>query len=241
MKIFNIYVACFCLTLAACGGGGDDLSSNQQAADGLWVGRVTFDDFSESTAIGLIRDDGKFFFGYGANYSYVAFGTSKVVGSTISSNDLLDYYPNANKLYAGTFTGKVTTGSTLSINFSETLDGKTFKGTGNFAFDPQYLEPASLQTIAGTYQGTNSSNYYKVDSSGKLSGLFANCSLDGQILVRNNSKNIYDLNLSLCGKNYAGAATYVVMPGATKKSLVLIGMNISNNYYSWVTAAGERQ
>jgi hypothetical protein len=31
------------------------------------------------------------------------------------------------------------------------------------------------------------------------------------------------------------------MPGATKKSLVLIGMNISNDYYSWVTEAGERQ
>jgi hypothetical protein len=121
------------------------------------------------------------------------------------------------------------------------LQGQLHKGTGNFAFDPQYLEPASLNTIAGTYQGTNPSDSYKVDSSGKLSGFFANCSLDGQILVRNNSKNIYDLNLSLCDKNYAGAATYVVMPGATKKSLVLIGMNISNNYYSWVTAAGERQ
>jgi hypothetical protein len=202
----------------------------------------------------LILDSGEYFFGTGSDYSGVSFGTASVSGTTITSTNMQDYYPSLNALIQGTFTGSVSTGSNLNVNISETYSGTTYTGTGSFTFDTTYNEPSALATIAGTYVSPNafSSSYtYTVDANGVLTGASTNCTFAGQLTVRNSAKNIYNLSLTTANttghtcvvgaRTLQGAATYVVMPGRTRRALVLISLASANNYYYWVTAAGEKQ
>ena len=249
-----------CLTLVigltACGGGGGGGTSaaTQESAEGIWLGSTTSSSGTVTPVIGLVLDSGEYFFGTGSDYSGVAFGTASVSGGTISSTNLRDYYPSLNALVGGAFTGSVVTGSTMQINVSETYSGTTYIGTGSFTFDPTYNEPSVLKTIAGTYiSPTTLSNYYSytVDTNGVLTGSSTNCTFAGQLTVRNSAKNVYNLTLTTgntaghtCAigvRTLLGAATYVVMPGRSRRALVLISLANANNYYYWVTAAGEKQ
>lgn len=256
MRIANLLFFVFSITLTACGGGGGggDNSTTQQSAEGIWVGSTTSSSGANTPAIGLILDSGEYFFGTGTDYSGVSFGTASVTGSTITSSDMRDYYTSLNALVQGTFTGSVSTGSSMSVNFSETYNGTAYTGTGSFTFDTTYNEPSALSTIAGTYASPNafSNSYtYTVDTNGVLTGASTNCTFAGQLTVRNSAKNIYNLSLTTSNaaghtcavgaRTLQGAATYIVMPGRTRRALVLISLASANSYYYWVTAAGEKQ
>ena len=255
MKLINSSLLTFARMLTACGGGGGSSTPEaQQSAEGVWIGSTVSSSGTTSPAIGLILDTGEYFFATGSDYSGVSFGNASVSGSTVTSSNMLDYYPSLNALISGTFTGSVSTGSTLKVNISETYNGTTYKGTGNFTFDSTYNEASALATIAGTYVSPNAfgSQYrYTVDANGVLSGSSVKCNVTGQLTLRNKMKNIYNLTLTTsnaptqtCGlgaRTIQGAATYIVMPGRTKRALVLIGLAEANNYYYWFTGAGEKQ
>ncbi|BDU51962.1 hypothetical protein [Limnohabitans sp. INBF002] len=256
MRVLNFLALALSIALTACGGGGGGGGSpaTQQSAEGVWVGSTTSSSGTTTPAIGLILDSGEYFFGTGSDYSGVSFGTASVSGTTITSTNMQDYYPSLNALIQGTFTGSVSTGSNLNVNISETYSGTTYTGTGSFTFDTTYNEPSALATIAGTYVSPNafSSSYtYTVDANGVLTGASTNCTFAGQLTVRNSAKNIYNLSLTTANttghtcvvgaRTLQGAATYVVMPGRTRRALVLISLASANNYYYWVTAAGEKQ
>lgn len=248
-------VLALALLVSACGGGGGGGNPvTQQSAEGIWVGSTTSSSGSTTPAIGLILDTGEYFFGTGTDYSGVSFGTASVSGATISSSNMKDYYPSLSSLVNGSFTGTVSTGSSLSVNVSEVYSGTTYTGTGSFTFDTRYNEPSSLTTVAGTYVSPNvfSTSYnYTVDANGVLTGASAKCTFNGQLTVRNSAKNIYNLSLTTANvtgqtcpvgaRTLQGAATYTVMPNRTARSLVLITLASSGGYYYWVTAAGERQ
>lgn len=256
MRIPNLLVLVLSITLTACGGGGGggDNQATQQSAEGVWVGSTTSSSGANTPAIGLVLDSGEYFFGTGSDYSGVSFGKASVTGSTITSSNMRDYYPSLNALVTGTFTGSVSTGANMSVNVSETYNGTTYTGTGSFTFDTTYNEPSALSTIAGTYVSPNafSNSYtYTVDANGVLTGSSTNCTFAGQLTVRNSAKNIYNLSLTTgnaaghtCAagaRTLQGAATYIVMPGRTRRALVLISLLNENSYYYWVTAAGEKQ
>lgn len=256
MKRMSALVLLVSMILTACGGGGggDSGPVSQQSAEGIWVGSTTSSSGTTTPAIGLILDTGEYFFGTGSDYSGVSFGTASVSGSTITSSNMRDYYPSLSTLVSGSFTGSVTSGSTMSVNVSEVYSGTTYTGTGNFTFDAKYNEPSSLATIAGTYVSPNAfgtSYTYTVDANGVLTGASTNCTFAGQLSIRNSAKNIYNLSLttgSTAGQTCAvgaralqGAATFTVMPNRTARALVLITLASANNYYYWVTAAGEKQ
>ena len=256
MRAFKLLALAMSLLLTACGGGGGGgggTPPTQQSAEGVWVGSTTSSS-GTSPAIGLILDTGEYFFGTGSDYSGVSFGTASVSGATITSSNMQDYYPSLSSLVSGSFTGTVTTNSSMSVNVSEVYNGTTYTGTGSFTFDATYNEPSSLATIAGTYVSPNafgSSYTYTVDANGVLTGSSTNCSFAGQLTIRNSAKNIYNLSLTtgntaghtcaVGARTLQGAATYVVMPGRTRRALVLIGLTHVNNYYYWVTGAGEKQ
>lgn len=241
--------------LTACGGGGSGGEAvTQQYAEGIWAGSTTSSSGTTSPAIGLVLDTGEYFFGTGSDYSGVAFGNITVNGSTVSSSNMKDYYPSLQSLVDGSFTGTVATGSSLKVNVSETYNGVTYNGTGNFTFDTKYNEVSSLATIAGTYVSPNvfSTSYsYTVDTNGTLTGASTECSFNGQLSMRNRAKNIYNLSLTtgnaaghtcpVGARTLQGAATYTVMPNRTARALVLITLAKSGNSYYWATAAGERQ
>ena len=255
MRILNLLALFISIALTACGGGGGGGGpTTQQSAEGVWIGSTTSSAGTTTPAIGLILDSGEYFFGTGSDYSGVSFGTASVSGSTITSSNMRDYYPSLNTLVSGTFTGSVSTGSSMNVNVSETYNGTAYTGTGNFTFDTTYNEPSALSTIAGTYISPNafSNSYtYTVDANGVLTGSSTNCTFAGQLTVRNSAKNIYNLSLTtgdtaghtcaLGARTLQGAATYLVMPGRTRRALVLIGLTTANSYYYWVTAAGEKQ
>jgi hypothetical protein len=142
----------------------------------------------------------------------------------------------------------------MNIAISETLNGVSYPATGSFTFDTRYSEPSSLATIVGTYVSPNvfSNSYtYTVDANGVLTGSSAKCTFNGQLSVRNSAKNIYNLTLTtgnavgqtctVGSRTLQGAATYTVVPNRTRRSLVLITLASTGNYYYWVTAAGEKQ
>jgi hypothetical protein len=254
LKLLALAISIFLTACGGGGGGGDTPAATVTSAEGVWVGSTTSSTGTTTPAIGLILDSGEYFFGTGTDYSGVSFGKASISGSTITSSDMRDYYPTLNALVPGTFTGSVTTGSSLSVNVSETYNGTAYTGTGSFTFDTTYNEPSSLATIYGTYVSPNafSNSYtYTVDANGVLSGSSTNCTFAGQVTVRNSAKNIYNLSITtgdttghtcaLGVRTLTGAATYVVMPGRTRRSLVLIALTKANNYYYWVTAAGEKQ
>jgi len=255
MRTLNLLALVMSVALTACGGGGGGGTPvAQQSAEGVWVGSTTSSSGTTTPAIGLILDTGEYFFGTGSDYSGVSFGTASVSGATVSSSNMRDYYPSLGSLVSGSFTGSVTTNSTLSVNVSEVYSGTTYTGTGNFTFDSSYNEPSSLATIAGTYVSPNAfgtSYTYAVDANGVLTGSSTNCTFAGQLTVRNSAKNIYNLSLTtgnaaghtcaVGARTLQGAATYVVMPGRTRRALVLISLASANNYYYWVTGAGEKQ
>ncbi|WP_146100108.1 hypothetical protein [Limnohabitans sp. TS-CS-82] len=253
LKFLALFSTC---TLVACGGGGGGGSgtpATQQSAEGVWVGTTTSSSGTTTPAIGLVLDSGEYFFGSGSDYSGVTFGNASVSGSTITSSNMRDYYPSLG-LVSGTFTGSVTTGSSMNVNISETVNGTAYTGTGSLTFDPTYNEPSSLATIAGTYispSAFTNSYTYTVDANGVLTGASTSCTFAGQLTVRNSAKNIYNLSLTtgstpghVCApgaRTLQGAATYVVMPGRSRRALVLIGMASASSTYYWVTAAGEKQ
>jgi hypothetical protein len=249
MKIFNIYVACFCLTLAACGGGGDDLSSNQQAADGLWDGEVTASDGSKTLASGLILDDGRYFFitkDSDNNITYVS-GNSSVSGSTISSNNLLEYYPSIQEFIPGSFTGTVSSNSTLSLTISESYKGKTESAIGKFAFNSQYNESSSINKIAGSYAGNGFT--FLIESSGKFTVDITNensCTISGEITLRNPNKNVYSVRMYpnncyiLASHPLSGAASLIKNISDGKYYLHLIGNGSSNGMYYFLYLPGMR-
>ena len=255
MKLINFSLLTFACMLTACGGGGGNSTPEaQQSAEGVWVGSTTSSSDTTSPAIGLILDTGEFFFATGSDYSGVSFGNASVSGSTVTSSNMLGYDPSLNELIPGTFSGSVSTGSTLKVNISETYKGITYKGTGNFTFDSTYNEPSALATIAGSYISPNAfgtAYSYTVDTNGLLSGSSINCTFTGKLTVRNKLKNIYNLTLNTSNatggscvtgtRTIQGAATYVVMPGRTRRALVLIGLTKENNNYYWYTGAGEKQ
>lgn len=256
MRIARFLSLILFVGLTACGGGGGggDTPTSQQSAEGIWVGSTTSSSGSVSQAIGLVLDTGEYFFGTGSDYSGLTFGTASVSGGAISSTNMRDYYPSLSALVPGTFTGSISTGSTMNINISETYSGTTYAGTGNFTFDTTYNEPSALATIAGTYVSPyafSSSYTYTVDANGVLTGSSTNCTFAGQLTVRNSARNIYNLSLttanvtghtcSVGARSLQGVATYVVMPGRSRRALVLITLANANNYYYWVTAAGEKQ
>ncbi len=255
MRTLKLLAFVMSLALTACGGGGGGGTPvTQQSGEGVWVGSTTSSTGTTTPAIGLILDTGEYFFGTGSDYSGVSFGTASVSGSTITSSNMRDYYPSLNALVSGTFTGSVSTGSAMNVNVSETYNGTAYTGTGNFTFDTTYNEPSALATIAGTYVSPNafSNSYtYTVDANGVLIGSSTNCTFAGQLTVRNSAKNIYNLSLTtgnaaghtcaVGARTLIGAATYVVMPGRTRRALVLISLASASNYYYWVTAAGEKQ
>jgi hypothetical protein len=256
-KSNSILILAVTASLAACGGGGGggSTSSVQQSAEGIWVGSTSSSSGNVIPSIGLVLDTGEYFFGTGTDYSGITFGTLTVSGSTVSSTNMKDYSPQLNALINGSFTGTVTSGSTMSVNISEVYNGTTYTGTGSFTFDPKYNEQSSLATIAGRYVHPNAfggAYNYTVDANGVLSGATTKCTISGQLSLRNSSKNVY--NLSLTTRNapgqtcpagqqtLSGAATYAVMPNRTARSLVLIALSsIGNSYYNWATLAGERQ
>ena len=255
MRFTKFFGFALTMALTACGGGGGGATpATQQSAEGVWVGSTTSSTGATTPAIGLILDTGEYFFGTGSDYSGVSFGTASVSGATVTSSNMRDYYPSLGSLVSGSFTGSVTTNSTLSVNIFEVYSGTTYTGTGNFTFDSTYNEPSSLAMIAGTYVSPNAfgtSYTYTVDANGVLSGSSTNCSFAGQLTVRNSAKNIYNLSLTtgntaghtcaVGARTLQGAATYVVMPGRTRRALVLISLASANNYYYWVTGAGEKQ
>lgn len=249
-----VLLASMVLTACGGGGGGGGGTVTQQSAEGIWVGSTTSSSGTTTPAIGLVLDTGEYFFGTGSDYSGVSFGTASVSGSTITSSNMRDYYPSLSALVSGSFTGSVTTGSSMSVNVSEVYSGTTYTGTGNFTFDTKYNEPSSLVTIAGTYVSPNvfgTSYTYTVDANGVLTGSSTNCTFAGQLSIRNSSKNVYNLSLTtgnaaghtcaVGARTLQGAATYTVMPNRTSRALVLITLASANNYYYWVTAAGEKQ
>lgn len=256
MRMHLVLTLALTIGLTACGGGGGGGGAPvaQQSAEGIWVGSTTSSSGTTTPAIGLILDTGEYFFGTGSDYSGVSFGTATVSGATISSTNMKDYYPSLSALVNGSFTGTVSTGSSLAVNVSEVYSGTTYTGTGSFTFDARYNEPSSLATIAGTYVSPNvfSTSYnYVIDANGVLTGTSAKCTFNGQLTVRNSAKNIYNLSLTTANvtgqtcpvgaRTLQGAATYTVMPNRTARSLVLITLASSGGYYYWVTAAGERQ
>jgi hypothetical protein len=244
------------ISLTACGGGGSANAGDtaQQSALGIWIGTTSSSYGTTSPAIGIVLDSGEYFFATGSDYSGVAFGKASLSGSAFSSDNLKNYDPSLGTVVNGFFTGTVSTGSSMSLKLSETYQGITYLLTGNFTFDSKYNEPSALATITGTYVSptTFGNTYtYTVDGNGVLTGSSAKCTFNGQITIRNSTKNVYNLALTTgnaagqtCpagARTLLGVATYIVMPNRNARSLVLITATNSGGNYYWVTAAGERQ
>ena len=246
MNLVRISIFCVCLALAACGGGGDDLSSNQQVADGIWDGEVTASDGSKTQASGLILDDGRYFFiSQDSDTATYVFGNSSVSGSTISSSNLLDYYPSIKQFIPGSFTGTVSSYSTLSLTISESYRGKTQSGIGKFAFNSQYNESSSINKIAGSYAGNGFT--FLIEPSGKFTVTITNsCTFLGEITLRNPNKNVYSVNMypNNCGvlasHPLSGAASLIKNSSNGKYYLHLIGNGSSNGMYYFLYLPGMR-
>jgi hypothetical protein len=236
MNLIRILAVSVTMLLSACGGGGDDLPSNnsQQSAEGIWSGDVKIDNV-QGKALGMVLSDGRYFFRYGASsYDNLAFGKASVSGSNISSNDLKLFVSANNRVSNASFSGTVTTNSKLNLNFSNASNAAS--GTGSLDFNNAYNNPSDLDIISGLYKTPNDT--YVVQKNGIFEGTLEGKQITGQIKTINKSKNLYNIVFNYNNQEYSGAATYGV---TGTKQLFFIAISNPDGNVAWASDAPTKQ
>jgi hypothetical protein len=263
-SVFAVLMAA-CLT--ACGGGGGSAGSVQESAAGVWTGSVNpFGYRDGSKSIGVISDSGEYFVLTGD--SFIEFGTAKVSGSTISSDNLSEANLATGDMLDGSFSGSFVPRSSLSLIANSEINGQKTVGTANFVFLDKYNQSSSLATVAGYYVGVGlfgiagnvagsafgGDQYsYIVDANGVLTGASGKCLLNGRLSANNNSQNIFNLSITtshapgqLCqvgARNLNGIGIDMRLDAGVR-SLILFSKakvaNLDKHYYLSIMA-GERQ
>jgi hypothetical protein len=263
-SVFAVLMAA-CLT--ACGGGGGSAGSVQESAAGVWTGSVNPFGYGDgSKSIGVISDSGEYFFLTGD--SFIEFGTAKVSGSTISSDNLNEANLATGDMLEGSFSGSFVPRSSLSLIANSEINGQKTVGTANFVFLDKYNQASSLATIVGYYVGWGSfgttgnvagsafgeDRYsYTVDAVGVLTGVSEKCLLNGRLSPNNYSQNIFNLSITtshapgqLCqvGARTLDGIGIDIRSDAGVRSLILFSkakvVNLDKHYHLSIMA-GERQ
>lgn len=205
------------LTVPGCGGGGfsgsgGSTTPTNQSAAGIWSGTdstgsgLTLQAFINSAGeANIIRADGVQFV-----------GTAQVSGSALTVS--VSGYANFGTAFAGsstsyglgTFSGTVTTGTSITGTLSFTPTGGSVQtSTWTLTFDSSlYNTPSSLAAISGNYtSGTAftdgvdpmSNAVVSITSGGVISGqgTSSGCVMNGQATVSNSSFDIYHISYTL--------------------------------------------
>lgn len=216
--------------LTACGGGGGGdapPTPTTATAEGFWTG---------STSNGLkayvaVLENGETWGFSTTNANALAgafYGNSTASGSTLSGTGLDFYNGAANATnYSGTFAPK----STLTVTMG---NGVRFNGS----YSTDYDKPASLDTLAGTYNGygmtaKSAATYTPVSISGNGTITAGNsyCTMTGTATPRASGKNVFDLQVTFTGSACAlpsgtsvnGMAYY----DTAARGMVAMGLNSS--------------
>jgi len=202
------------LGLTGCGGDGGDNGSDtptptpsvRTAAEGMWCDN----DYQDTVVI--FRDDGKFWLWSGGGSCGSGFtslwstthGTYTTNGNNFSGSDKTFNYEES-EIQSETFTGTAVAKNTLHARSSEDLD--TDPGA-NFIYMSTYDQPASLDSLAGSYTGkaaTMAVGYAYQKTGVVISGSdlsmpedASGCSAQGTVKPHG-SVNMFDLSITFKG------------------------------------------
>lgn len=217
------------LGLAACGGGGD--SGSVSSAEGIWSG-VSSTGYKVDL---VVLENGETWGVYTANnLIYGAlYGVTLATGSNLTGTGS-DFNIPYRTVTSSNYTGNVSAKNAISVRSNS---GASFSGTYVAAYDL----PASLSTLAGTFQGwaltgktTSQSVTVTISSSGLVSmPASAGCTTSGSVSPRTGGKNIFNLGLNFSGVNCAlgngSSANGVLYYDTSSRQLLAMGMNAAKS------------
>ena len=228
MKSIKIIAALSMLTgLVACGGGGDDSTTQaptNASAEGFWTGSTS----NNLKATLAILENGETWGFYTTTSGALAgalYGNTTVSGTSVSGTGLDFYGGTVNQ---GSYTGTVSTKDRIMLSTS----GTQFNGS----YSSIYEQAASLSSLAGTYSGygltgRTSAQYVPItiSSSGAITAGDANCALSGTATPRVSGKNVFNLNAtfmgSYCALGNGATVNGIAYYDTASRSLVAMGLN----------------
>lgn len=223
------------------------------SAAGIWVGTDSSDGLQLT---GYINVDGQANFYRSDGVQFV--GTAQVNGTTLTI-PVVGYtqfgsaFPDGSTSGSGTFTGTVSSSSTISGSLPfTTADGTAISYSWSLTFNSLYNNGSALTTISGTYSdgaalvnsGLDplSGSSVTVSSAGVLFGQGSSndCVLNGTITVTDGSYNLYQVSYTLanCTGTYAalnnvqfsGQAEFDTSTSPGRLIIVVTGTSTSANY-----------
>lgn len=206
---FTFMLSAF-LLLTACGGGSDSNNDNNVSpttpdiiSEGLWVGST----FTNRNIVGLVLDDGSYYFLYSAvgNSSLISGviqGASSMNGDSFTSSNAKDFNLEGLGVLSSTISGTVATKQSFdgTVTYSD-------NSTSSFttSYDSNYELSPSLLDLAGTFSGSAASSAgvenadIVIAEDGSITGMGASgCQLTGQLNTRDNG-NVYNSSITFGG------------------------------------------
>ncbi len=190
-------------TLASCGGGGGggDAFADGADASGIWFGTIHVDFTSgDVPAVLIARTNGDFYLD--SNISLLigdASTTNNALSATADGYSYNDYFQGGLEF---TLSGTVNEGDAVNGAFSSSAQS----GTMTFDYESTLSTmPASLNAIAGTYQGSiwilsgAVSATIPIEANGDFTFTASGCTVKGSLKVLDAAHNLYEWSAKLSG------------------------------------------
>lgn len=224
------------LVLAACGGGGSDSppvanGGTTTTAAGFWEGTA-----STGAVVSLaILEDGQTWGIYtsGTQIAGALYGITSASGTALSGSGK-DFNIPTRSVTSASYTGSFVANNRISLTSSG-------GGSLNATYVAAYDQPASLASLAGTFQGTGitgTTNGQAVAITVSATGTITvpgtlGCGATGTATPRASGKNIFDISVTFNGANCAlgnGAVTTGVgYFNATTRRLSVLALNAAKS------------
>lgn len=219
-KLQFLALAFSAIALTACGGGGDDPSSNPAPApsaatpDGVWVGKTSK---SINPVITVVEDD--YLWGYHVDIKSLEIGllsgNLEISGAQLDGS-VTEFKLNKRESVESKISGSFQPQSTLNLK----LDGDVSYTASYSGF---YDQPAVMSSVTGSYKGSGTMSTENGPFTAEIADkpfnttinadgtftlpAFNGCSAEGTIAPRATGKNLFDVTLAFSGSCEVGNVT----------------------------------